>query len=199
MNEGQLEFLKANQQEIGLKLLRFARWLAARKYGWDEQAKTLPLGKDPEDIVCDVVDDYLHDIRHFKPEHDMEVQLRRAISSELWALHQRIEAKAISLQNENNDHSLQGYATDDPGPDGIAMVDHDWKVLFELCCSHPKVKGDEELEFLLMAIDDGASTAPEMAQQTGMPVKRIYELQKKLRKIYPSIMKQFQKGSEVLP
>jgi hypothetical protein len=59
MNEGQLEFLKSHQQEIGLKLLRFTRWLAAMKYGCDEQGKTLPLGKDPENIVCEVIDDYV--------------------------------------------------------------------------------------------------------------------------------------------
>lgn len=198
MNDGQLEFLKAHQQEIGLKLLRFARWLAATKYGWDEQAKTLPLGKDPENIVCEVVDDYLHDIRHFNPKHEFDVQLRRAISSELWALHQRIEAKAVPLQDEDDGHLPRGYETDELAPDGVAMVEHDWKALFELFRSHPKVKGDEELEFLLMAIEEGAETAPEMAEQTGMTVERIYELEKKLRKIYPSVRKQFHKGTEIL-
>jgi hypothetical protein len=198
MNEGQLEFLKAHQQEIGLKLLRFARWLAATKYGCDEQGKTLPLGKDPANIVCEVVDDYLHDVRHFNPKHEIEVQLRRAISSELWALHQRIEASAIPIQNEDDGRLPRGYETDELAPDGVAMVDHDWKVLFELFRSHPKVKGDDELELLLMAIEDGADEAPEMAQQTGMTVERIYEIEKKLRIIYPSIMKQFHKGTEIL-
>ena len=200
MNEGQLEFLKSNQQEIGLKLLRFARWLAADKYGWDGQSKTLPAGKDPDDIVIHVVDDYLHDIKHFNPKHGIEIQLRRAIQSELWALHQRKEAHAIPLDAEEEDGpNTKWYAADEQLPDEAAMTTHDWKILFELFRAQPEVKGDDELELLLMAIEDGAEKAPEMASQTGLSVERIYELVKKLRKIHPKLMKQFHKGMEVLP
>ena len=198
MDEGQLEFLKAHQQEIGLKLLRFARWLAGTKYSWDEQSKTLPLGKDPQDIVCEVVDDFLHDVRHFNPKYDIEVQLRSAVRSELWALHQRVEANAIPVEQEDDGYLPRGYETDELAPDEAAMVKYDWKVLFELLRAHPKVKDDEELEFLLMAIEDGAETAPEMARQTGIAVERIYEILKKLRKIYPIVKKQFHKGTEIL-
>jgi hypothetical protein len=199
MNEGQLEFLKSHQHEIGLKLLRFARWLAATKYGWDGQSKTLPLGKDPDDIVIHVVEDFLHDVKHFNPKYGIEVQLRRAVSSELWALHQRAEAHAIPLETENDENTLSTwYAADGQLPDETAMSECDWKTLFELFRAQPEVKGDDELELLLMAIEDGAESAPEMAAQTGMRKERIYELEKKLRKIYPKVMKQFHKGTEII-
>lgn len=199
MNEVQLEFLKSHQQEIGLKLLRFARWLASDKYGWDGQTKTLPLGKDPDDIVIHVVDDYLHDIKHFNPKYGIELQLRRAVQSELWALHQRKEAHAIPLETDEDDGpKSKWYAAEGQLPDESATATHDWKILFELFRAQPEVAGDDELELLLMAIEDGAEKAPEMAKQTGMCVERIYELVKKLRKIHPKVMKQFHKGTEVL-
>lgn len=198
MNEGQLEFLKSHQHEIGLKLLLFARWLAAVKYGWNGQTKTLPLGKDPDDIVFHVVDDYLHDIKHFNPKHGIEVQLRRAVSSELWALYKRKEAHAIPLETETDEGtSSKWYASDEQLPDEAAMSACDWQTLFELFRAQPEVKGDDELELLLMSIEDGAESAPEMAEQTGIRVERIYELEKKLRKIYPKVMKEFHKGTEI--
>ena len=200
MNEGQLEFLKAHQQEIGLKLLRFARWLAANKYGWDGQTKTLPLGKDPDDVVIHVINDYLHDIKHFNPKYGIEIQLKSAVQSELWALHQRKEAHAIPWDSEEDDGpNSKWYAEGDQLPDEAATTALDWKMLFELFRMQPEVKGDDELELLLMAIEDGAEKAPEMASQAGISVERIYELVKKLRKIHPKVMKQFHKGTEVLP
>ncbi|MCG3147668.1 MAG: hypothetical protein PCFJNLEI_01109 [Verrucomicrobiae bacterium] len=199
MKSDQLEYLKSHQQEVGLKLLRHARWLAATKYGWNGGTKSLPLGKDPEDIVCAVVDDYLNDVRHFNPRHGIEVQLKRALSSKLWALHRRVEAHAVPLEPESDDCAPREYAADGLGVDETVMMEHDWKVLFELFREEPDVKGDEELELVLMAIEDGAEKAPDIADQTGMSVERIYELKKKLRKAAPKVMAKFHKGAETLP
>jgi hypothetical protein len=195
MNEGQLEYLKTHQDELGLKLLRHARF-AATSYGWSG-GKTLPLGKDPEDIVIEVVNDYLQERRHFNPKHDIEVQLKRAVKSELWALHQRIEAHAIPLEADDGEQSPRGYEADCIRPDEAATLLHDSEALFGFFQEHPVVKGDEELELLLMAIEEGAEDAPAMAKATGIPVKRIYEARKKLKTIWPSIMAKFNKGTEI--
>lgn len=199
MNSDHLEYLKVNQQEVGLRLLRHARWLAATKYGWNGETRFLPLGKDPEDIVFEVVNDYLHDVRHFNPKHEMQVQLRRAVESKLWALYQRAEAHAVPLEPENNEYSPREYAAGGLLPDASLMADLDWKAFFELIREHPNVKGDEELELLLMAIEDGAEKAVQMSEATGIPVNRIYELQKKLRKVYPMVMAKYHKGEDALP
>src|SRR5713226_1565485 len=130
MNEDQLAYLRTHQQEIALKLLRHARFRATY-YGWTSGA-TLPLGKDPEQIVCDVVEDYLHDRRHFNPKYGIDVQLTRAVNSELWALHQRVEARAVPLDSDENEDSPRGYDADGLKPDEAAMLLHDSKVLFEL-------------------------------------------------------------------
>lgn len=197
MNDSQLNYLKDNQQEIGLKLLIHARWLARTSYGWSA-SKTLPLGKDPEDLVCAVLDDYLHDIRHFNPKYGIDCQLKRAISSELSALHKRTEAHAIPLENDSDEQSPHGYGDTEPLPDEQVATEHDRKVLFELLRAHPGVRGDDELELLLMAVEDGAEGVEEMSNVTGIREERFYELRKKVRKIWPKVLNEFKKGTEAM-
>jgi hypothetical protein len=194
MDKEQLDYLRTYQQEIGLKLLRHARFRATY-YGWTNGA-TLPLGKDPEQIVCDAVEDYLHDRRHFNPKYGIEVQLKRAVNSELWALHQRVEARAVPLEFDEGEDSPRGYDADGLKPDEAAAILHDGKVLFDLLREHSDVKGDDELELLLMAIEEGSESAPEMAKATGLTVERVYEVRKKLKKIWPSVIAKFHKGME---
>jgi len=199
MNDSQLKYLRDNQQELGLKLLIHARWLASTRYGWTGTSKTLPLGKDPEDIVCEVLDDYLHDIRHFNPKHGIDIQLKRAISSELWSLHKRAEARAIPLEDDHGEQSPRGYDEIEPLPDAQAATEHDLKVLFELLRAHPSVKGNDELELLLMAVEDGAEGVEELSQATEIREERLYELRKKLKKIWPKVLDEFKKGTEATP
>jgi hypothetical protein len=188
MTEAQLEFLKANQQEIGLRLLLHARWLAATRYGWSE-GKTLPLGKDPEDIVCAVVDDYLNARRHFNSQHEIAVQLKRALQSELWALPLVVEPDA---------EPPKGYEAPSPSPDETAASDDYCECIFRALAEEPKISGNEEMELLLLAFEDGAESPPELAAATGIPVTRVYELTRLLRKIYPSIKMKLNKGTETL-
>lgn len=196
MTEDHLEYLKTNQQELALKLLRHCCILAATKYGWHKD-KTLPLGKYPDTIVCEVVADYVEGRRHFKADVSVETQLKNAVRSELSALHKRKEAHAVSFQLGDDDNSPRDFATDGPRPDEETMNAHDAEVLFRLLAEHPKVKGDEELEYLLIAIEEGADNPPSMAAATGYPEEQIYKLTKKLRTIYPAVLRQFQKGMEL--
>jgi hypothetical protein len=198
MTEDPLAFLKDHQQEIGLKLLLHTRWLAATRYGWQE-GKTLPLGKDPEDIVCAVVDKFLKsDRRHFKAGHDIEIQLKRAVQSELWALHQRKEARALPLVDEQEVETPASYQATSPPPDAATASADDCECILRTLGEHPKVRGNEEMELLLLAFEDGAETSQELADAAGFPVTRVYELTRLLRKIYPSIKAKLNKGTEIL-
>jgi hypothetical protein len=195
MDQGQLDYLREHQQEIAVKLLSHTRTRAG-VYGWPK--KSLPAGKDPENIVLEVVKDFLEERRHFNPEHEWEIQLKRAVNSKLWALHQRMEANAVSLDAGESDDSLKGYADDGIGPDVEAANNHDMEVLFGMFRDHPKVKGNEELELLLMAVEDGAEKAPDIAAATGISVDRVYEVRKKIKEIYPEVMDKFHQGTEAL-
>jgi hypothetical protein len=110
----------------------------------------------------------------------------------------RVEANAVPIEPDYEEQSPRGYEADGIRPDEAAMLLHDSKTLFGFLQEHPNVKGDEELEILLLAIEEGAETAPEMAKATGIPVERIYEVRKKLKNIWPGIMAKFHKGTETL-
>ncbi len=198
MTDDQLCFLKDHQQELGLKLLRHARWLASTRYGWRE-GKTLPLGKDPEDIVCGVVDKYLKsDLRHFKAGHGIEIQLNRAVQSDLWALHQRTEVRAVPLEDEQEAETPASFQASSPTPDDSTASADDCECILRELGEHPKIRGNEEMELLLLAFEEGAETSQELADATGIPVARIYELTRLLRKIYPVIKAKLTKGTETL-
>lgn len=180
--------MKTHHEELGFKVLLHARLLAA-KYGWRDD-RPLPLGKDPEDIVFAVFEDFVRGKRNFNPKYSVEIQLKRAVQSELWALHRKAEAHAVPLI-EGVDNKL--YADIGPGPDEAAMAQHDWEALFRLFLNHPVVKGDQELQRVLTAVENGAERAEEIAQSSGIRIERVYELTRKLRKIYPKVMVAFNK------
>jgi hypothetical protein len=49
--------------------------------------------------------------------------------------------------------------------------------------AHPKVKDNPELESVILAYIDGARTPREVVEQTGIPITRIYEYNRRLQKI----------------
>ena len=54
--------------------------------------------------------------------------------------------------------------------------------------AHPLVKGNEEMELVVMAMELGKLDADEVSKETGVAKNRIYEIRRKLReKIYPDI------------
>ena len=190
LTEDQLNHLRSHRDELALKLALHCCIIAAQRYGWNED-KTLPLGKYPDTVVCEVVDDYFEGRRHFNPEYGVETQLKRAVESELWTLHRRKEAHARSFQAGDDDNAPRDFAATDPSPAELAMNKHDTRKLFELYAAHPRVKGNEELENLLIAIDDGAEDTPSQAKATGYTENRVYELRRELREIFPAVLKQF--------
>jgi hypothetical protein len=191
MTEDQLSYLRVNREELALKLLRHCCIIAGQNYGW-YAGQTLPLGKYPDLLVCEVIDDFFQGRRNFNTAYGVETQLKGAVRSELSALYRRKEAKARPFKSGDDDTAPCDFAELEPGPAELAMNKHDSRKLFELYAAHPDVKGNEELETLLLAIEEGADDTPTQAKATGIAEKRIYELRRKLREIYPTILKQFQ-------
>jgi hypothetical protein len=67
-----------------------------------------------------------------------------------------------------------------------------------MLAEHPQIKGNDDMEMVLLAFMDGAETPQEVAGAAGKPVERVYEVTRKLRKIYPSIKAKLNLGTEVL-
>ncbi|MBI5818284.1 MAG: hypothetical protein HZA88_04790 [Verrucomicrobia bacterium] len=193
MTEDQLEHLRQNQERLALVMLRHCMILAARRYRWSE-SHPLPEGTDPEIIVEEVIQAYLAGDRNFDAKYPIEAQLKKGIESRLWALHQRKGAKAASVE-AMTDAVGDFIAADDPTPDFDVANNHDAKLLFGLLLEAPEVQKSEELQFLVMAIEDGADDVKSQSQATGFPVPRVYELRKKLKAVVPTVLAEFNKGT----
>jgi hypothetical protein len=52
---------------------------------------------------------------------------------------------------------------------------------------HPKIRGKEDHELVLLAIECGAMKPQQIAEQTGLPVQRVYQITREIELTYPSI------------
>lgn len=190
MSEDPIQYLKTHQVQVGLAMLRHCRILATTRYGWKSH-QTLPLGKDPETIVLDVITAYLEGERNFSPGHSLISQLKQGVRSHLSALYNRKESQAESLDASGVGGAPFQVPVDGLRPDDAAAYAHDGQVLFQMFGEHPKVKGNDELELVLLAIDAGNDDAASIAQATGIEVKRVYMLTRMLREIAPAVLSRF--------
>jgi hypothetical protein len=194
MEPDPLDYLRDNQISIGLKLLRHCQILAAKLHGWTPN-HPLPQGKDPQDIVVEMIGKYLDEERVFSPEWPLETQLKKAIQRRLEWLMREADSQVASLDELMvDDENAAGSSSIQP-PDEAAANKIDSEVLWQLIWNHDEVKRDEDLQLLLLAIsDDKATTSPEQAAATGLPVKQIYELRDKLRSVYRAVLPEYHKG-----
>lgn len=178
---------------IGLKLLRHCQILSARIHGW-EPHKTLPQGKDPEGIVFEVIGKYLDGTRNLNPDWPLETQLKKAIQRRLEWLKSEAGSNVSSLDELVADDENAGGASSDDSPDIVAANRIDEEVLWRLVNEHPAVVGSEDLQLILMAIEEGASSPSEQSASTTLPINKVYELRDKLRAIYREILPIYHKG-----
>lgn len=191
MTEEPLEYLRQHQPRLGLVMLLHCRILLTLNYGWTPD-KMLPMGKDPETIVEDVIRKYIEGDRNFSDEHSVEAQLKEGVRSWLSAIHQKA-AKSASLDELTEAAGEETLSNDELRPDAAAAIAHDTKVLFRFLLDSPAIKKSDELQLLVMAIEDGADDTKSQAAATGLPVERIRELRKKLKSVVPAILVQFRK------
>jgi hypothetical protein len=193
MEPDTLAYLKEYQIIIGLKLLRHCQILSARIHGWAPH-KTLPQGKDPECIVFEVIAKYLDGTRKINPDWPLETQLKKAIQRRLEWLKSEAGSNVSSLDELVIDDENAGGASSDDSPDIAAADRIDQGVLWRMMNDHSAVVGSENLQLMLMAIEEGASSASEQSASTTLPMNTVYELRDKLRAIYREILPIYHKG-----
>ena len=194
MSEDPIGYLMANQERLGLMMLRHCMIVARRRYGWSPE-KAVFKGKDPEMIVEDVIHKYIEGERHFNPEHSVESQLKRGLESWMSALYKSKDSQSASVESMTEELG-EFIPADGPTPDIEAANSHDTEVLMGLFMSAPEVEKSEELQLLLMAIEDGADDVESQSTATGILAKRIYQLRRTLQAIYPRISSKFNRTTE---
>jgi hypothetical protein len=113
----------------------------------------------------------------------------RSIISKLY------EKSDSKLENIPIDEDELGYARIEKalGVGGIesAFEGQEYSKRFvDLVENHPKVQADPDLGLLILAYFDGARAAREAAEQTGIPIQRVYEYNRSLQKILKEVKAQ---------
>jgi hypothetical protein len=182
------------RHEIGLKLLEYTRdWLRYRR-GWNDGGM-LPRGMDPEGIVCTVFEKVMAGDRKLNESEGLLHQLKGIVRSEVSNLFTSADGRAVPFEPAGDD----GKGNEPVVPHGDEVGSSDYcRRLFDLLEAHPKVKSDENFSLILLAFLDGADSAASVATKTGIQVKRIYEYNRTLKNIYPSIKAKLNEQVEAL-
>jgi hypothetical protein len=173
-------------------MLRHCTNVATFRYGWSP-SHPLPEGKDPEQVVDEVLRAYLTGTRNLSEEWPVEAQLKRGIESRLWALHQRLGSQAVSFDLLST--GANGIAAEGPSTDFEAADNHDTRILFQLLRQTPDVQECSELQAMVAAVERGSDDPHSQSEGTGIPIPRIYELRRRLKAILPAVLSDFNKGA----
>lgn len=185
MAEKYLELLKDEKTrfEIALLILDYTRRYLAVRHGWHDKSM-LPGGQDPEGIVYTLFEKILLGRRPLSGAEDLVVQLKGMIKSEVSNLFSSSDGKCVSFEpagDEGPNHEPIA-----PSDDSVQSNDA-CKRVFDLLEEHPSVKSDEDFGYVILAYQEGASSAKAVSEKTGIKVERVYEYNRKLKKIYPAI------------
>jgi hypothetical protein len=180
MNEKDLNRLRAIDWEETTAKLMLATITMAVRYGWTPKS-ALPGGKNLEDVVAEAIADLWSRPDRLNPSVDVAVQLQGIVRSKLWNLSQCRDEDV----RRSDDLSEIVMVT----ADGREMVDNtdEFQRAIELLQASPKVKGNNDLDLIVLALSCGAYNVDELVGETGLPRERIYQLQRELRAIYPTI------------
>jgi hypothetical protein len=186
MAEDCLELLKndAWRGEMALRLLDYTHRLLERKHGWSPSVM-LPGGKDPQNIVFEVFERVAAGTKKFNDRCGCEVQLKGMVRSVIYNLFKSKDATLQSIaltEDEERNPEVEKALTVGGSESEFEGVQYTER-FFQILEDHPKVKKNSDLGLVIMAYVEGAAGSKEVAQMTGIPVKRVYEYNRNLTSI----------------
>lgn len=186
MNDDELEQLRAlDWEEIAAKVANFACSEARNRYGWNGSVMTK--GTSPEDLACDAIAEFWQNPSRLPGNCTLTTFLCGIVKSKLWNSSQWAETRTTS--REDDIEAVAGFA-ETSSPDNAAENSDTFEAAIGLLSKHSAVKGKNDHELVVTAFACGCFDPDELAMQTGLPIKRIYQIQRELNTIYPTIKKQ---------
>lgn len=176
------------------RLLQFARRWAAGLYYWCE-GTALPNGMGIEDVVKDAVAAFARGERKFNPRFEVMVQLKGAIRSILWNIHKR---KAAGLTSSEAPAFFEAQLDAALDPAAKAESEDFCRTLLESLAGDQQVQDRPELLAVVKAYAGGAESVEELVEQTGLPVRRIYELRLQMREIAAKVLGRLSRKGKAL-
>ena len=192
MDSEQLEFLrKQDWENIALKLVDWSFW-CAQLFGSPE--KLLPLGKTPEDMAYDVIHAFWNEDNTYNPKWALMTQLKRAVRRNYSNLFRLESVKKTSLFDEDDPPDV---ADESLTPEETASIQNEFEKAIQALLQHPKVQRSDDLQLVVTAFACGFWDEADLARETGLKMERIYQLNRELKDIYPSIKKQLRQDGGI--
>lgn len=188
--------------DIVIKLTRYAYWRATR-YKWRTgNPGQLPGGMTPQDIALNAIEKVWNRTRNWDPGKypDLLVHLKWIVDSDMGHLAQSMEHTINQRITNSDDGKIDDPIPDNSSPLAESLIpktpeeqliarevgEHEEKVKKEL---YAQIKGDEDLEFLLMCFEDGIDKSEMIAKAMGCDVTMVYNLKRKLSRKAAAIIK----------
>lgn len=186
----------ADWDDISIKLTHYARWRAFR-YRWRVgNPDQLPAGMTPRDIALTAISKIWDGTRAWDPDKypDLLLHLKWIVASDMNHLFCTMGHMTGCRIDESDDPDSPELTYSEAIPDpsfGLCespqtpeenllakeRTEHENKVKQELFAL---VKGDEDLEMLLLCFDEGIDKPELIAKQMGCDVTKVYTLKRKL-------------------
>ena len=183
MTEEKMEqFRDLDWEEIAAKVANFARSEARNRYGWNGAA--MVKGSSPEDIACDAIAEFWEDPSRFPGTCELTTFLCGLVRHKLWNMSKWSETQ--TTRREDDLEAVGGFAQT-ASPDVAIETKDDFMTAITMLSEHPSAKGKPDHELVLTAMSCGSMGHAELAKDTGLPITRIYQVQRELNAIYPDI------------
>lgn len=188
-----LELLKAaDWRSIILRLTHHAIW-RFRRYSWKSG---MPKGNSPEDIAISAIEKVFDGTRNWDPDKypDLLKHLIWIVNSDIDHLfssleHRRTGRMPVLKDNKDTEVDLSEMAHEHPHsisekvltPEEELIAEQDRKLKNRLIDDiHTAVKGDDDLELLLLCFEEGIDKPQTIATEFEWEVEKVYNLKKKL-------------------
>jgi hypothetical protein len=180
-------------ERIWLSLLDYAAKLA-RRHGW-HTGTALPGASSPDSVAKDVLIKVIEGEREWDPEREpsLLIALKGMVQSDLGHLFSSYEARMIEPTDKQLSDGFERTADHFPGHDSdpeANLLQAEFTRLemtaLDLIREAVEIRRNQELEAVFLALYE-ADTPKEVADKTGIPVERVYALNRELDRIAAKI------------
>jgi len=188
-----LELLEAaDWDDIILHLTYYAAFRFDR-YGWKSN---LPKGNSPADVALNAIGKVLNGTREWDPDKypDLLTHLKWIVKSDVEHLSSSLENKKtgrvpVVIREDGTEVELVETACEHPNSISAKILtpeeelidkqknEYENKILAEL---HDAVKGDQDLELLLLCFEEGIDKPEKIAIEADWDINKVYNLKRKL-------------------
>lgn len=192
-NDRVLELLEAaDWDDIILKLTYYAAFRFER-YGWQSN---LPKGNSPADVALNAIGKVWDGTRDWDPDKypDLLTHLKWIVKSDVDHIFSSLEHKTtgrmpVIIKEDGTKVELDEPACEHPHSISAKVLTPEEELIAKqkngyekalLAELHDAVKGDEDLELLLLCFEDGIDKSEAIATATDWEIRKVYNLKRKL-------------------